>query len=142
MKIGMSFSRCIRDIVQGTVDINDVLIVISGTDLDPRDDRQWHNVWQGYRERNGWSPPEWTVFEDSDEDQVRSVAIELYETGRLHQPRQYGHRTKSRHTWLDTIVLPVEMQHNPAVLHAWQQFQIVAGLTNATPDTPDISRSW
>ena len=37
MKIGLSYSRCIRDIVDGTVDINDVLIVIARTDFDPHD---------------------------------------------------------------------------------------------------------
>ena len=33
MKIGLSYSRCIRDIVEGKVDINDVLVIISRTDL-------------------------------------------------------------------------------------------------------------
>ena len=40
MKIGLSYSRCVRDIVEGKVDIADVLVIIARTDFDPRDDAQ------------------------------------------------------------------------------------------------------
>jgi hypothetical protein len=40
MKTGLSYSRCVRDIVDGKVDIDDVLVLISRTDFDPRDDAQ------------------------------------------------------------------------------------------------------
>ena len=33
MKIGLSYSRCILDIVEGRVDINDVLVVIARTNF-------------------------------------------------------------------------------------------------------------
>lgn len=45
MKIGLSYSRCVRDIVDGVVDIDDVLIIISRTDFDPRNDVQWESIW-------------------------------------------------------------------------------------------------
>ena len=32
MKIGLSYSRCVRDIVEGRVDIDDVLVIIARTD--------------------------------------------------------------------------------------------------------------
>jgi len=48
MKIGLSYSRCMRDIVDGTVDIEDVLLVIARTDFDPHDDDQWKGIWIGY----------------------------------------------------------------------------------------------
>jgi hypothetical protein len=35
MKIGLSYSRCVRDIVDGRVDIADVLVLITRTDFDP-----------------------------------------------------------------------------------------------------------
>ena len=47
MKIGLSYSRCVRDIVDGTVDIDDVLVLITRTDFDPRDDTQWQGIWKG-----------------------------------------------------------------------------------------------
>lgn len=131
MKVGLSFSRCVRDIVQGKVNIDDVLVIIARSDVDPRDDQQWDNVWQGYRRRSGWSPPEWIMFDDDQEDQVRDVAIELYETGRLHQPRQFGqHLVKKSHTWLETVLVSEDFDTNPAALAAWQQFQVVASLAN------------
>ena len=48
MKIGLSYSRCVRDIVDGVVSIDDVLIVISRTDFDPRNADEWQGIWIGY----------------------------------------------------------------------------------------------
>ena len=95
MKIGLSYSRCVRDIVEGKVDIADVLVVIARTDFDPHDDEQWEGIWRGYGGGNGgtgsiWSNPEWSNYKEEDEDLFRSVSIELHETGKLHQPRQFG----------------------------------------------------
>ena len=42
MKIGLSYSRCVRDIVEGKVDMADVLVIIARTDFDPHNDEQWH----------------------------------------------------------------------------------------------------
>ena len=70
MKIGLSYSRCVRDIVDGKVDIDDVLIIVSRTNFDPRDDTQWSNIWQGYRSRSGLSNPEWTNYPDENEDKL------------------------------------------------------------------------
>jgi len=133
MKVGLSFSRCVREIVQGKVNIDDVLVVIARSNVDPRDDTQWQDVWQGYRARTGWSPPEWAMFDDDQEDQLRDVAIELYETGRLHQPRQFGQSlSKKSYTWLETVLIAEDFDTNQAALAAWQQFQVVAGLANVS----------
>ena len=40
MKIGLSYSRCIRDIIDGKVAMQDVLVIVARTDFDPRDDEQ------------------------------------------------------------------------------------------------------
>ena len=86
MKIGLSYSRCIRDIVDGVVDIDDVLVIISRTNFDPHDDAQWKGIWEGYH----WDNPEWYTYGDEDEDRFRSVSIELWESGKFHQPRKFG----------------------------------------------------
>ena len=44
MKIGLSYSRCVRDIVDRVVDIADVLVIIARTDFDPHDDAQWSSI--------------------------------------------------------------------------------------------------
>ena len=140
MKIGLSFSRCVRDIVEGKVDINDVLIVIARTDFDPHDDKQWKGIWIGYGGGNGgmgsiWSQPEWSAYSDEDEDRFRSVAIELWETGKFHQPRKFGaHAPRRSEYWLETVLPSEELEKNPAAKKAWDNFQIVAGLTNVSLD--------
>jgi hypothetical protein len=135
MKIGLSYSRCVRDIVDGVVDIEDVLIIIARTNFDPHDDEQWSGIWHGYRMRSGWSNPEWYDYEDSDEDRFRSVSIELWETGKLHQPRKFGaHPARRSEIWLEAVLPSSELDRNPAAKSAWDHFQTVAGLTNVTLD--------
>jgi len=135
MKIGLSYSRCIKDIVDGTVDIADVLVIISRTDFDPHDDKEWTGIWQGYR---FGSNPEWYTCSDEDEDLYRNVSIELWEQGKLHQPRKFGARpTRMPYYWLELSLPSAELESNPAIKKAWEQFQIVAGLSNPKPVLKD-----
>jgi hypothetical protein len=139
MKIGLSYSRCVRDIVDGTVDINDVLIIITRTDFDPRNDEQWTNIWSGYGGGqtlgSPWSNPEWNDYGPEREADFRGVTLELYESGRLHQPRQFGARPSRRsEIWLEAVLPSSELESNPAAKAAWDQFQTIAGLTNVTLD--------
>lgn len=141
MKIGLSYSRCVKDIVNGRVDINDVLVVIARTDFDPHDDQQWAGIWRGYGggsadQLNGsWSSSEWYNTTDADEDKFRSVSIELWETGKMHQPRKFGARPPRRSKfWLEAVLPDAELETNPAAKDAWEKFQIIAGLTNIKLD--------
>ena len=135
MKIGLSYSRCVRDIVDGVVDIADVLVIISRTDFDPHDNEQWQGIWQGYHQRGGWSQPEWGHYAEEDEDRFRSVSIELWETGKLHQPRKFGaHPSRRPEIWLEAVLPSSELKKNPAAKIAWDKFQTVAGLTNVNLD--------
>jgi hypothetical protein len=139
MKIGLSYSRCVRDIVDGVVDIKDVLIIIARTDFDPHDDAQWQGIWQGYGGGqtfgNPFSNPEWMDYPAEDEDRFRSVSIELWESGKLHQPRKFGaHPSRRPEIWLETVLPDSELESRPVVKKAWENFQILAGLTNTTMD--------
>ncbi len=138
MKIGLSYSRCVRDIVDGTVDIEDVLVVIARTDFDPHDDNQWRGIWQGYaggsdanlmRGFFGGSNPEWAGYDN--ETNFRDVSKELWDTGKLHQPRKFGaHPRRLPYHWLETIVSDSDLEKSPAVKDAWDQFQMISGLTS------------
>lgn len=135
MKIGLSYSRCVRDIVDGTIDINDVLVIIARTDFDPHDNEQWSGIWKGYGGGqtfgHPFSNPEWIDYPTKDEDRFRSVSIELWETGRLHQPRKFGaHARRLPYHWLETGLPSDELNRFPAVKTAWDNFQVVAGLAN------------
>jgi len=137
MKIGLSYSRCVLDIVEGRVDIEDVLVLITRTDFDPRDDVQWSGIWQGYT-LGGLSNPEWTTYDlhnKDHEDKFRSVSIMLYEDGKMHQPRKFGARPRRRpEFWLETILPSDELECNPMAKQAWNKFQTVAGLTGIKLD--------
>lgn len=138
MKIGLSYSRCVRDIVEGKVDIRDVLVIIARTDFDPHDDKQWEGIWLGYAGGSNrgsmvrmfaGSNPEWAGYGDEDEDLFRSVSIELWESGKFHQPRKFGaHPSRMPYYWLEVSLPAEELDNNPAVKKAWEQFQIVARL--------------
>lgn len=135
MKVGLSYSRCIRDIVDGVVDINDVLIVIARTNFDPHIDDQWKSIWNGYRQRSGWSMPEWAHYDEEDEQKFRDVSIELWETGKFHQPRKFGaYNSRRPEIWLETVLPNAELEKNPAAKQAWDKFQTIAGLTNVNLD--------
>ena len=144
MKIGLSYSRCVRDIVDGVVDIEDVLVLITRTDFDPRDDEQWRGIWIGYsggagansmRGLFGGSNPEWFGTSDEDEDRYRSVSIELWESGKLHQPRKFGsHPSRRPEIWLEAVLPNSELEKNPAAQKAWDKFQMIAGLSNVELD--------
>jgi hypothetical protein len=128
MKIGLSLSRCVRDIVEERVDIEDVLILITRTDFDPTVQEQWDDIWTGYTSIN----PEWY---DLDHDAVYAVIMDLWASGRIHQPRKFGRNpARRREFWLETVLPDSELVSRPAVKEAWDQFQMLAGLTNTGMD--------
>jgi hypothetical protein len=137
MKIGLSYSRCILDIVEKRVDIEDVLVIISRTDFDPNVDEQWAPIWDGYC-YGGRSNPEWADYDfnnKDDEEKFRSVSIALWEQGKFHQPRKFGARPSRRpEFWLETVLPSEELNRNSAAKKAWDNFQVVAGLTNTKLD--------
>jgi hypothetical protein len=139
MKIGLSYSRCVRDIVDGKVNIDDVLVLITRTDFDPHDAEQWQGIWEGYGGGqtfgSPFSNPEWSNYPAEDEDRFRSVSIELWERGLFHQPRKFGARPQRRsEIWLEAVLPNSELEKNPAAKKAWDNFQMIAGLTNVKLD--------
>lgn len=129
MKIGFSFGRCIRDIVNGTVDINDVVAIITRTRMtDPSDMRY---VIAEYM----YVP---TYLLDLDEEKCNEVALDLWNSGRLHQPRNYGTypvRISADHVWMDLV--PTTYSDNEAVQSAWEQYRVLLKLSADVPQKPD-----
>ena len=126
MKIGLSLSRCLRDIFTGEVEENDVLVIIARTDFDPRNDNHWDAIWDGYT-MGGLSNPEWSEFKDK-YTEFRRMVIELYDDGKIHQPRQFGsHPPRMPYYWLDCFVPPED--HTPAQQKAWNNYQLITGLS-------------
>jgi hypothetical protein len=117
--------------------MKDVLVLITRTDFDPRDDEQWAGIWEGYC-YGGLSRAEWGHYDfasKDDENKFRSVSIVLYTGGKMHQPRQFGaHPSRRSEIWLETVLPDSELETRPAVKDAWDQFQTLAGLTNVKLD--------
>lgn len=95
--IGLSFGRCVGDIVRGTVDINDVLVVIALTHMTHRTDIV--PVIEAYRERPGY-------LIGLDGEECLRAGQELWDRGLVHQPRTFGaYPTKlPKDTWISVPV--------------------------------------
>jgi hypothetical protein len=133
MKIGLSYSRCVRDIVDGKVSIDDVLVLITRTDFDPHDDEQWAGIWTGYGGGqtfgSPFSNPEWMDYPVEDEAKFRDVSIKLYDSGKMHQPRKFGARPhRLPYYWLEAVVSDNDLENSPTVKDAWDKFQMISGL--------------
>jgi hypothetical protein len=136
MKIGLSYSRCILDIVEERVDIEDVLVVVARTDFDPGNNEQWQGIWEGYT-KGGLSNPEWANWAhvEGAEEKFRNATLQLWHDGKFHQPRQYGaYPQRRREFWLETCLPNDELERNPMAKQAWEKFQTVAGLTGVKLD--------
>jgi len=132
MKIGLSYSRCVLDIVEGRVSMDDVLVLITRTDFNPTVDEEWIGIWQGYT-LGGMSNPEWANYDLNNkdhEDKFRSVSIMLYEDGKMHQPRKFGAYPRRRpEIWLEAVLPNSELEANPTAKLAWEKFQTIASLS-------------
>ena len=134
MRIGTSLSRCVRDIYEGTVDIQDVVVIVARTDFDPENDGQWSSIWRGYSGGGTlgglWSAPEWDSIPAEDEQTVRDICIKLKKDGKLHQPRQFGaHPRRLDQYWYDLVLTADVVDSNPAAKKAWENYKLIAGLS-------------
>ena len=132
MKVGTSYSRCVRDLVEGKVDYDDVMVIVTRTDFDPEDDKQWSGIWRGYAGDGGagspWSNPEW-INNQGQETEFRDMSIRLKRDGKLHQPRQFGaYPVRTRYPWYDLVLTAELHEDNPAARTAWERYKTVAGL--------------
>lgn len=135
MLVGLSFSRCVKEIVDGKVDINKVLVIIARTNFDPLKDEDWATVWSGYKHGGSMIRKDWSDYTDQDEQRVRAVTIQLLNEGKLHQPRQFGaYPVRRNEIWLETVLPSDELERNPTAKKAWEHFQTVASLTDVTLD--------
>lgn len=128
MKIGFSFGRCIRDIVNGTVKIDDVVVIIAKTRMTRAD---LDSVVSSYMWRADY-------LYGLDQAKCLEVAYELWDRGLLHQPRTFGavgHMTPEQFIWLD--LAPTVNNQSPWVTDAWEQYQVALRMSESVPQAPD-----
>ena len=115
MKIGFSFGRCIRDIVNGDVSIDDVAFIITATNM--RDREHMDGVIRIYM-----NEPKYLL--GLDVNRCLEVACRLWDTNRIIQPRAQGlhrHAQPENSVWVD--MFPTELSQNEAVKNAWNAYR-------------------
>lgn len=117
MKIGFSLGRCIRDIVNGDVHIDDVAFIIAATCV--RDPEQLIPVINEYTYRSGY-------LSGLDEAECQRVALELWNSNRILQPRREGmhrHKQPENAIWVD--MYPTVPSTNESVKKAWDAYRFM-----------------
>ncbi len=128
MLIGLSLSRCVKDIVKEKVNAEDVLVIIARTRFDPTIVDQWEDIWDGYSSAGATYYSEWA---DLDKEIVYNTVLNLWNEGKIHQPRKFGaYPRRLNYYWLEAILPISEIEDLPSIKKAWENFQILAGLNN------------
>lgn len=120
MKVGLSLSRCIKDIVQGQVDQDDVMIIITRTNFDFTMSESYKAAYEGY---SSYAGDPWAGL---DQDKVIDTLISMYEDGKIFQPRAYGTFPAPVHTnrhWMELVGVWNDEHDTPAVKEAWEHYQ-------------------
>lgn len=128
MKIGFSFGRCVRDIVNGRVAYDDVLMIVAATYVE--DLGHLEHVVDSYLQRRDY-------LRGLDRDQCLAVAQRLWADEKIIQPRREGiHRTMAPDwaVWADLAISP--QATNPAIESAWQQYRMLVDLCGQAQHAP------
>ena len=118
MKMGFSLGRCVRDIVKGLVDIDDVAFIIAATSI--QDEPQLANVIEQYMYRGD------DYLYGLDEATCQAVALDLWKTNKILQPRRQGlhrHRQPENAVWVD--MFPTLVSENHSVKTAWDAYRFM-----------------
>jgi hypothetical protein len=118
MKIGFSLGRCVRDIVNGSVSIDDVAFIIAATNI--HSEEQLKNVINDYMYRDD------DYLYGLDENQCQAVALDLWATNKILQPRRQGmhrHKQPENAIWVD--MFPTTPSVSESVKTAWEQYRFM-----------------
>jgi hypothetical protein len=127
MKIGFSFGRCVRSIVKGEVNIDDVLCIIARTYMPNEQDVEW--VVDEYLTRRAY-------LLGLDRDRCHEVGLTLWKTGRIIEPRQNGIHVMSAPddcVWMDLYPTVVGTE-NASVKAAWDAYRMLINLVEQVPE--------
>jgi hypothetical protein len=121
MKIGFSLGRCVRDIVTGSVSIDDVAFIIAATAI--REKEKLRPVIQDYTWRDGY-------LYGLDEEVCQSVAEQLWDQRKILQPRLQGlqrHMQPENAIWVD--MYPTLISENDSVKKSWDAYRFMLHMT-------------
>lgn len=117
MKIGFSLGRCIRDIANGDVDIDDVAFIIAATRIEDEDGLKM--VVEEYMYRGDY-------LSGQDEGKCQQIAANLWSSSKILQPRRegmYRHMQPESSIWVD--MFPTVLSENESVKKAWDAYRFM-----------------
>ncbi len=122
--IGTSLGRCLRSILKGEVSSDEVFLISTGTRSTTKE-QYLVIVEQYYQERFGdYDITQWSWNE------VAELAIELWDNGKIHQPRNFGANplfpTTSSEIWFE--IIPPQILKEPAAKDLWEKLKVIARL--------------
>ena len=121
MKVGFSLGRCIRDIVTGIVNFEDVAFIITGTAL--RDEEAIKSCVDDYMHRRDY-------LQGLDHVQCTDIGLRLYQEGKVFQPRLQNiqaFRIPEGAIWAD--LFPTNVSESSAVKKAWDNYRFMLHMT-------------
>lgn len=130
MKIGFSFGRCVRDIVQGKIIMDDVLCIIARTYMPSVEDVK--KVIHAYAHEPSY-------LMGLDQDACEAVGVELFLSGKIIEPRANGIRVLKvprDYIWMDLYPTVVDV-HNAGVSAAWESYRMMIELAEQVPEAAD-----
>lgn len=134
MKIGFSLGRCIRDIVNNEVSIDDVAFLITATNIKTED--QLDKVIYSYIHEPGY-------LLGLDYNQCKEVAHLLWDSNRILQPRAQGmhrHVQPENAIWVD--IFPTTATQNENVKNAWEAYRFMIHMVeNVDNEATEVFRT-
>ena len=133
MLIGTSLGQCIKDILDGTVNEKDVVMIITRT-MAPAAERFIPVLEEYYNGIGGYSY-DLSVGGTKTFDEVRELGLRLFDGGKIHQPRCFkDFRSGYVHPdmahagkWIE--LAPKNWNTTPAVVEAYKQYKVLDALT-------------
>lgn len=129
--IGTSLGKCLKDLLDGTVKEDEVLVIVTNT-MCPTLDRLMAVVDEYYysRPRSDYDLTAHTL------EDAQSLAQRLFESGKLHQPRclqALGQRANAHNlkdTWYDIVPSAVagDLADNANIQEAFDRYRALAVL--------------
>jgi len=130
MKIGFSLGRCVRDIVNGLVKTDEIAWIIASTYINDTD--QLENVIRRYMVERGY-------LLGLDETECQRVAAELFNSGRVLQPRMQGvTRTMVPEDSIWADLFPTVNSDNNNVKSAWDNYRFMLHMVEQLPEDAEI----
>ena len=127
MKIGFSFGRCLRDIVKGTVKLEDVMCVIARTHMMTEDHVKY--IIAEYINRRDY-------LYGLDPAECERIGLELWKSGKVLEPRANGISASSvprDYIWMDLYPTEADVTSD-GVKEAWEAYRLMIALTEQLPE--------